>query len=435
MGAPAAASSSSALDARFVALSFLLLSSLKWLLVPSYRSTDFDVHRNWLAITRHLPLGEWYFDDVGGGTVHTLDYPPLFAFFEWSLGNNRAADALLESGWLDARCLELLPDGDNEPSDRCVRYQRGTVVLGDALLFAGAHLAASAFAKSCGGVAPRVTFLLIVTNPGLLMLDHVHFQYNGMMLGLLLASIGCMVRGSESRVDRSGEFVDKGQQRWELLGAAAFGLLLAMKHLYMTLAPLYFFYLLGRHCFVAGKTTGRGDDGGCSVRFSQQRLLVLAAVTLVCFVGPFVPFLVQPDPLGQMQQILKRLFPFGRGVSLQAEVIQKMFPYCEILSNPPSVQLVHDYWAANVWAIYLFLSRVATFAFRKAPIPASVRALVEPLIPFPVPQPSTVALLLLAGIWPGGVHMAWKVGRSSLVKVQCNAGQFFIHAVVSGAMH
>lgn len=26
--------------------------------------------------------------------------------------------------------------------------------------------------------------------------------------------------------------------------------------------------------------------------------------------------------------------------------------------------------------------------------------------------------------------MAWKVGRSSLVKVQCNAGKFFIHAVV-----
>lgn len=92
---------------------------------------------------------------------------------------------------------------------------------------------------------------------------------------------------------------------------------------------------------------------------------------------------------------------------------------------------MHDYWAANVWALYLFTSRVATIILRKAPIPASVRTLVENIIPFPEPQPFIVALLLLIGIWPGGVDMAWKVGRWSLEKPLCNPGKFFIHAVVS----
>ena len=297
-----------------------ILTCCKILLIPSYRSTDFDVHRNWLAITHNLPLSEWYFDSAYGMTVHTLDYPPAFAYFEYLLSNNPLTNFLLKG---DFRCRKILGDHENEPSDTCVIFQRSTVIVSDLILFLGAYVAVKGMYPESVNYQVK-TFILLVLNPGLLWLDHVHFQYNGMLLGVLLLSLGFLLEGHNvPKLDRS-------YHRYHLGGAALYALLINLKHLYIPLGPLYFIYLFQHYCIDAHRN------------FLFSNFCRLAVVTACSLMLPWLPFLLlTPNPTQQFYQILRRLFPFQRG-------------------------LVHDYWAANVWALYMFLDKLMTRVFSES---------------------------------------------------------------------
>lgn len=336
--------------------------------MPSYRSTDFDVHRNWLAITRHLPIKEWYYDNVNGTTVHTLDYPPTFAYWEYLLANNPVTQYLLETNLLDERCLQLLPDSNNTPSDACVVFHRSTVILSDIILWWGAWIASYALGQEQQqlyvGTFPA-SFLLTVFHPGLFWLDHIHFQYNGILFGIFLASLGYLMQGNHYQNSKEKTERHFHTSHWK--AAVLFALLLTMKHLFLTLAPFYFVYLLRRYCLGGPTSSKKSDTTGTTERLKLRplQLATLGVYTIITLLVPFLPF------LKQLPQLLVRLFPFGRG-------------------------LVHDYWAANVWALYSLGDKV-------------VGMVGQPNLP-EVPA-SICALLLLLSLLPGLYYGAWRAAE------------------------
>ncbi|XP_015119178.1 probable dolichyl pyrophosphate Glc1Man9GlcNAc2 alpha-1,3-glucosyltransferase [Diachasma alloeum] len=277
---------------------FALVSSIKVLLVPTYHSTDFEVHRNWLAITHSLPINEWY---TNSESEWTLDYPPLFAWFEWLLS---------QFGKLvDPEMLKV--DNLNYASGRTVLFQRATVMISDLALVYGVREMGKVYSTSFNSFA-AFSFLTLC-NMGLLVVDHIHFQYNGFLLGILLIAIAN---------------VSKQDQMSTLVGAGAFAVLLNLKHLYLYVAPPFIVWLLKWYCLRSGHFF--------------LRLIQLGGIVLTVLAVSFGPFMTQ------LPEVLSRLFPFKRG-------------------------LVHAYWAPNAWALYIGADKMLSLVWKRLGLPTTTK--------------------------------------------------------------
>ena len=196
----------------------------------------------------------------------TLDYPPFFAWFEYLLS--------LAARHVDPAMLQI--DNLDYASWRTVLFQRFTVIITDLVLFLGCKSLAEALPKGQGGRHSRASTLtlLIMTNAGLLMVDHVHFQYNGLLTGVVLLTIASLAR------DRV------------VSAAVWFSVLLHMKHIYLYYAPAVGIYMLRSHCF---QSTREGKIVWQS--FSLFRLLSLAVVVLATSALSLVPFIQVRKPV------------------------------------------------------------------------------------------------------------------------------------------
>jgi alpha-1,3-glucosyltransferase len=132
----------------------------------------------------------------------------------------------------------------------------------------------------CAAPAQRpqrgVVLAMLLLNPALLLIDHGHFQYNGISLGLSLGAAAAIAAG------------------WEIAGSVMFCLALNHKQMALYYAPAFFGHLLGR-CLQRPTLAGKVGLGASPL--GRRRLgchrpchLTRSPAATACRQSPFPPW-------------------------------------------------------------------------------------------------------------------------------------------------
>lgn len=233
---------------------------------------DYEAQRHWMEIALAFPPHVWYRDVPGNNlTYWGLDYPPLSGYASYAVGSvlrrvEPAAVALEES------------HGYESPRSRAA--MRASVLVADAVCFmpAAAWCAFAGRRNGQAGDSERV-LAFALSLPALILIDHGHFQYNGVSLGLFLASVAAMA------------------SEWHGVGAALFSLSVYFKQMNLYYAPVVATYLLA--------VMARRRPFRAMLYFALRVACAVCATTLLVF----LPWL--PSDVGH---VLHRVFPVARGL-------------------------------------------------------------------------------------------------------------------------
>ena len=277
---------------------------------------DYEAQRHWMELTWHLPIGDWYYHDL---QYWGLDYPPLTAYVSYVCGH--FSELLVGPHTValgDSRGYE------NDPTHKA--YMRATVwILELGIYFPAAYYVLRALWRNeqvkqqqarIGAFDYRfaAVFLLALLQPSIILIDHGHFQYNTVALGLVLWSL---------------YFMTQQKFYWGCIwGSVCFSLALNFKQMTLYYAPVIFAYLLGR-CFAGSGTNKSNNIPSTPVKEFLQRFVALGLTVIVTFAILWFPFLVNGPSdeqeesqtagtlslvLSRGTHVLHRIFPLERGL-------------------------------------------------------------------------------------------------------------------------
>ncbi|KAK9241370.1 glycosyl transferase [Lipomyces kononenkoae] len=331
---------------------------------------DFEAQRHWMEITYHLPMSEWYWYDL---QYWGLDYPPLTAYHSWLLG---ALGSKFEPSW-----FELVTSRGCEDIN-LKSYLRSTVLISELLIYIPAVSMFVRWTVENQKLSPlhhSIASAAILLQPALILIDHGHFQYNAVMLGLALLAITNILN------DRL------------VVGSVFFVLSLFFKQMALYYAIPIFAYLLG----------------GCIFpRLNLLRFISLALSVLVTFALVLAPIIVTSGggatgAYDQGLQIMIRIFPFARGLwedkvanfwctlnivvkvkqIYSADTLQRFSLLATLVSVLPAFFMLSVYprrkaliWgvSATAWGFFLFSFQVHEKSILLPLLPVTLQLAAEP---------------------------------------------------------
>ncbi|KAF4379590.1 hypothetical protein F8388_023607 [Cannabis sativa] len=185
---------------------------------------DFEAQRHWMEITLNLPIKDWYTNSTSNDLSYWgLDYPPLTAYQSYFHG--------LFLRFFHPDSVSLFTSRGHE-SYLGKLLMRWTVLSSDALVFFPSVLY-FVFVYHTGRKSSRKTEIawhiaMVLLNPCLILIDHGHFQYNCISLGLTVGAVAAILSNSD------------------LIACFLFSLALNHKQMSAYFAPAFFSHLLGK---------------------------------------------------------------------------------------------------------------------------------------------------------------------------------------------
>lgn len=246
---------------------------------------DYEAQRHWQEITVQTPIATWYNNTTQNDLQYWgLDYPPLTAYHSFLIG--------MVAEWVDPESVQLFASRGYE-SESHKTFMRWTVFLSDLYFYVTAVLcicidSERTKSRDVKNVFKRtdVATTLFLLYPGLILIDHGHFQYNCVSLGLFLWATFFIIAIEN-----------------DILATIFFVLALNYKQMELYHSLPFFCYLL-RKCFVL--LPNKGKMRSFIHRFNQLAIAVIATFIIVWY-----PLLISWD---NVVQIIHRLFPLKRGV-------------------------------------------------------------------------------------------------------------------------
>jgi hypothetical protein len=138
---------------------------------------DFEVHRHWMELAVNLPAKEWYQESEAEYAYKGADYPPFCMYVHYVLGH------IL--GFFLPQAVEYNTSRGYE-SDALTLFMRATVTFLDiGIMCSGIVVFAQCFYNKLE-FSHKCSYLVLATHiPCLLLIDHGHFHYNCVMLGIM----------------------------------------------------------------------------------------------------------------------------------------------------------------------------------------------------------------------------------------------------------